>query len=117
MSHLINQHDIGFSIWKNDLGICLTSVASTKSAEFLSCGKPVIVNSQQGDLGSIVSERNVGVVTEDANTQSIKVYAQQILSTVQDPKLSVRCRETALDYFDLENGIEKLLALYDSFDS
>ena len=112
MPMLIQEHDLGFSIWKNDLGICLTSVASTKTAEFLACGRPIVINSLQGDFGTLIKENNAGVVTNSESEDEITRYVLAILELVKDETTPKRCRELALKEFSLDQGIENLLKLY-----
>jgi len=112
MPTLIQEHDLGFSIWKNDLGICLTSVASTKTAEFLACGRPVIINSLQGDFGTLIRENNAGIVTSSESEDKIERYVRKILELVKDETTPKRCRKLALEEFNLDKGIESLIKLY-----
>lgn len=112
MPKLIQEHDLGISIWKNDLGICLTSVSSTKTAEFLACGRPVIINSLQGDFGNLIKVNSTGVVTSSGSEMGIQDYAKQVLSLVQDDETPNRCRQLALQEFDLDKGVKVLIDLY-----
>jgi glycosyltransferase involved in cell wall biosynthesis len=112
MPNLIANHDIGISIWKNDLGICLKSVASTKTAEFLACGRPVIINSNQGDLGVMIKEHGAGVVTYGASDSEIEGYANGVIELLEDSRTFERCRNLALDCFDLNRGVAKLVGIY-----
>ena len=117
MPKLIQDHDIGISIWKNDLGICLTSVASTKTAEFLACGKPVLINELQGDYGNLIKKSKVGIVTSKTDHNSVVDYVEQILSLTEDKHLESRCRETALKYLSIDEAIVHLENLYSQADS
>lgn len=112
MPALIQEHDLGISIWKNNLGICLTSVASTKTAEFLACGRPIVINSLQGDFGTLIKENNAGVVTYSESENEITRYALEILELVKDDTTPKRCRQLALKEFNLDQGIKNLLKLY-----
>jgi glycosyltransferase involved in cell wall biosynthesis len=112
MPTLIREHDLGFSIWRNDLGISLTSVASTKTAEFLACGRPVVINSLQGDFGRLIREHNAGVVTISEADSDIERYAQKIISLIDDEATPLRCRELALKEFNLNLGVSNLIELY-----
>jgi glycosyltransferase involved in cell wall biosynthesis len=114
MAKLIQEHDLGFSIWRNDLGICLKSVASTKTAEFLACGKPVVINSLQGDFGALISEHGAGVVTDSGSEIAIDGYVNEIVSLVKDEAVALRCRELALKEFNLDIGVKRLIKLYES---
>ena len=116
LPELIQRHDIGMSIWKDDLGVSLLSVASTKTAEFLACGKPIFVNSMQGDYGLLVSKSNVGVVTSRNSPQHISRYAEQMFSLLNDPDVSTRCRSVSEAELNLLHGIDKLLKIYSSLE-
>jgi glycosyltransferase involved in cell wall biosynthesis len=116
MPNLIAKSDLGLSIWKNDLGICLTSVASTKAAEFLACGRPIFVNSLQGDFGSLVKANSVGVVTLGSSSDEVEDYVSQILNLLADPDLGRRCRALAETSFNLNNGVARLLEIYSTFE-
>jgi len=115
MPSLVAENDLGMSIWKNDLGICLSSVASTKAAEFLACGRPIFVNSLQGDLGDLVTVNGVGVTTYGSTDTEIDAYVNRILTLLNDPELAARCRRVAEENFSLNDAVERLLKIYDSF--
>lgn len=116
MPNLIQDHDLGVSIWKNDLGICLKSVASTKTAEFLACGRPVLINSLQGDFGQLVSEAQAGVVTSNSSQLEIDSYVKEIIALLADEGTTARCRNLAVKKFSLDNGISELLGIYGNED-
>ena len=115
MPRLVAESDLGMSIWKNDLGVCLSSVASTKSAEFLATGRPIFINTLQGDLGSYVAENSVGVATDGSSEIEIESYVNHMLKLLKDPELGARCRSVAVNHFSLNEGVENLLKIYDSF--
>ena len=112
MPMLIQEHDVGMSIWKNDLGVCLTSVASTKTAEFLACGRPVFINSLQGDFGSLLKSSGAGIVTETSTTEEIARYVTELFEILDDATMSHKCRLLAEQYFDLDEGIKRILDVY-----
>jgi len=117
MPQIIQGHHIGMSIWKNDLGICLTSVASTKTAEFLACGRPVFINSLQGDFGNVIEQGMVGVVTSGSSTELVADYTKQILELINDPALAKRCHMVAVERFNLDAGVQILQKIYSAFDA
>lgn len=112
MPKIIQNHHIGMSIWKNNLGVCLTSVASTKTAEFLACGRPIFVNSLQGDFAKIVNQELVGVVTDNSSVESVTRYASQMLSLLTDLSLSKRCHRVSEEKFNLHYGVHILQEIY-----
>lgn len=112
MPMLIQRHDVGMSIWKNDLGVCLTSVASTKTAEFLACGRPVFINSLQGDFGSLLKINRAGVVTETSAFEEIRRNVKDLFQILDDATTPHRCRLLAEQYFDLDEGVTRILSVY-----
>lgn len=116
MPGLIQNHDCGMSLWKNDLGVCLTSVASTKTAEFLACGRPVFVNSLQGDFGQLIREYDCGVVTDSSSNEDVVAYAKKMFDLLDDASTANKCRCLAENHFNLESGIRDLQQLYESVD-
>ena len=112
MPKLIQDNDLGVSIWKNDLGICLKSVASTKTAEFLACGRPILINSLQGDFGQLVKDAQAGVVTSNSTRFEIESYVKEIIVLLADKGTTARCRNLAVKKFSLDNGIKELLSIY-----
>ena len=87
-------------------------MASTKTAEFLACGRPVIINSLQGDFGTLIRENNAGVVTSSESEDKIEGYVRKILELVKDETTPKRCRQLAVEEFSLDEGIKKLIKLY-----
>ena len=113
MPKLIKSHDIGISVWKNDLGVCLKSVASTKTAEFLACGKPVIINSNQGDFGVLIEKHRAGIVTFGSSDAEIESYARRLIELIDDSSTFERCRNLVLEYYDLNQGVAELIRIYE----
>ena len=113
MPKLIRSHDIGISVWKNDLGVCLKSVASTKTAEFLACGKPVIINSNQGDFGVLIEKHRAGIVTFGSSDAEIESYARRLIELINDSSTFERCRNLVLEYYDLNQGVAELIRIYE----
>ena len=112
MPELIARHDIGVSVWKNDLGVCLTSVASTKTAEFLACGRPVIINQLQGDFGTMIGASRTGVVTSGGSEEEISRYAQEIINLLGERNSAARCRSISVNELSLELGVKALIQIY-----
>lgn len=74
-----------------------------KFAEYLSCGLPVVTTDGIGDCSSVVEENRVGVVIERADDpQEIVEAASQLEELLAEGEtLRTRCRQTAMQYFDL----------------
>jgi glycosyltransferase involved in cell wall biosynthesis len=116
MSGLIENSHCGFSIWRNDLGVCLRSVASTKTAEFLAMGRPVFINSKQGDFQNLFKDYKIGVVTDSQDDASVSKYVDQMFSLLCDLSTTRNCRKLAEENFSLDEGVSNLLKLYSSLD-
>lgn len=114
MPDLVRSMDLGLSVWKLDLGECLTSVSSTKVPEFLASGVPVVVNHNQGDIGQLVEVNSCGVSLHDSSETSLRAAAAQILRLKEDSKTAYRCRKLAEDNFSLDEAIIKLEKIYRS---
>jgi glycosyltransferase involved in cell wall biosynthesis len=112
MPELISRHDLGISVWKNDLGVCLKSVASTKTAEFLASGRPVLMNSLQGDFGTLIADNRAGVVTQGGSQEEINKYAKEIIKLLGDTETPRRCRALAEKELSLDLGVKELISLY-----
>ena len=114
MPSLIAESNLGMSIWRESLGISLKSVASTKTAEFLSVGRPVFVNFSQGDLGSLLLNSKVGVSVLARDPESIRKYVDQMTIILEDEFSVDNCRKLATDLFSLADGLKVLESLYES---
>lgn len=112
MPSFISTQDIGLSIWREDMGISLASVAATKNAEFLACGKPIVVNASQGDIGQWVENEKIGVSTKGSSSKEIASYAQQILELTKNDYVANRCQNVANKHYSLERGVELISRLY-----
>lgn len=116
MSSLIENSHCGFSIWKNDLGLSLRSVASTKTAEFLAMGRPVFINSKQGDFERLFNDYKIGVITDERDDASVSKYVDEMFTLLLDSNTPSKCRKLAEDNFSLDEGVADLLELYTSLD-
>lgn len=113
MPEFIASQDIGLSIWRENMGVSLLSVAATKNAEFLACGKPLIVNESQGDIGGWIRETRTGVSTRASDSLSIERYVNEILSLLDEGEsLGERCRSLAEKYYSLDDAIEQISKVY-----
>jgi glycosyltransferase involved in cell wall biosynthesis len=114
MPELVRRMDLGLSVWKMDLGVCLASVSSTKVPEFLASGVPVVVNFNQGDIGRLVEENSCGIAIHDNSELSIEIAAKQILQLRAEGGTPTRCRKLATANFSLDDAVVKLGELYKS---
>ena len=98
------------------MGVSLLSVAATKNAEFLACGKPVLVNSSQGDIGELVSRFKAGVATTEKSKAAVDEYVDEVLSLFSEGNdLASRCVELAKIHYSLESGVREIDRLYSEF--
>jgi glycosyltransferase involved in cell wall biosynthesis len=108
----VSQSSYGISICKNNLGDSLKAAMPTKIAEFLSVGRPVIVNSLLGDVKELLIGNNVAVpLDSDAD---IPQAAEQLLALIADPSTPARCRDIAVNYFSLDYALKRYLPIYHS---
>lgn len=93
----LNAADAGLSFIKN----CYSKQSSspTKNAEYLACGLPIIANTGVGDVDRQILDNGVGVVIEQFDRES---YVRAMSELKQLGDIRQRCRDTALNEFDLE---------------
>ncbi len=82
----------------------------TKLGEIMSLGIPVICNAGIGDTDQIVRETQTGLVVQELNEQSYFSAIEEIeqISSISPEKI----RQTAINYFALEKGVEKYHEIY-----
>jgi glycosyltransferase involved in cell wall biosynthesis len=88
----------------------------TKLGEFLGCGVPCICNSGVGDMADIINNKRVGVVLDSFDKDKKKESILHLLELIKDSKIKNRCREAALEYFSLEDGVNLYNNVYNSLD-
>ena len=86
-----------------------------KLGEFLSCGIPVIINSDIGDTEDLVSSNRVGVVLRKFSDNDYNRILFEFLELSKESEaLRKRCRKTAEDYLSLGMGVRRYDAIYKS---
>jgi len=88
----------------------------TKLGEFLGCGVPCLCNSGVGDMPEIVNNNKVGVVLKNFSKEEKIKSIDSLFDLILDPNTKYRCRETALRYFSLDEGVKKYNEIYFSLD-
>ena len=80
---------------------CYSKQASspTKNAEYLSCGLPIVANTGVGDVDLLLREHKIGAIVHDLTAAG---YASALTELEALGDISVRCRTTAREEFDLE---------------
>ncbi|MBV9469463.1 MAG: glycosyltransferase family 4 protein, partial [Abitibacteriaceae bacterium] len=95
---------------------CPSKIASspTKLGEYMAAGLPVVCNPGIGDVDAIVTDNNVGVLTEDFTPQAYSIAAHQIQTLMRDAHVGERCHETAQATASLQEiGIPRYESLYE----
>jgi hypothetical protein len=111
MPQLIPNYSFGVSICNLSAGPSLTAAMPTKIGEFLASGRPVIVSNGIGDLDHMLTSTRTGVVIN--HSDSLQNIASQIRTLISDPKTPERCRELAMQHFDMEKSVDRYLEIYD----
>jgi glycosyltransferase involved in cell wall biosynthesis len=112
VARYVSQSSYGISICRNDLGDSLKAAMPTKIAEFLSVGRPVIVNSLLGDVKELLIKNNVAVALDSES--DIPKVAQQLINLIADPTTPSLCRQLAEETFSLEYATKQYISLYQS---
>ncbi len=85
------------------------SSSPTKQAELMGMGIPVICNDGVGDTGVIVDRYNSGITVSGFTNPAYTQAVESIAGKAFDP---VQIRQGAFDYFSLDEGAKKYLAIY-----
>jgi glycosyltransferase involved in cell wall biosynthesis len=112
MAKIISTYSFGISICKVHAGPSLKSAMPTKIAEFLACGRPIVVNRGLGDFDQYLSEFHAGIILNGTKID-INEKAQELLNLLSDPETPYRCRALAEKYFDIREGAKKYLDRYE----
>jgi glycosyltransferase involved in cell wall biosynthesis len=110
MANVISDYSFGISICKENAGDSLKAAMPTKIAEFLSVGRPVIVNPGLGDCDEILLSEGVGVTLSRGD--NLERRAIELIEICKDKETPLRCREVALKYFSLDTGVNNYLNVY-----
>ena len=111
MAELIPNYSFGVSVCKLSAGPSLTAAMPTKIAEFLACGRPMVVNKGLGDMDQFIKEFDAGVIL-DGSPDNLQESATKLVNLLIDPETPFRCRALAEKYFNVEKGAKKYLELY-----
>lgn len=112
MAQIIPEYSFGLSICKLDVGLTLKAAMPTKIAEFLACGRPVVVSKGLGDFDEFFSEFPAGVVLDGTKGDN-RQKAKQLLNLMANPLTPEVCRALAEKYFDIKKGAQNYLELYE----
>lgn len=112
VARYLAQSSYGISICRNDLGDSLKAAMPTKIAEFLSVGRPVIVNSLLGDIKDLLIKNNVAVTLDSES--DIPKAAQQLINLISDPTMPSRCRKVVEEHLSLTYATQEYISVYRS---
>jgi glycosyltransferase involved in cell wall biosynthesis len=109
----LSASDVGLALIKP----CFSKLASspTKTAEYLACGLPIIMNAGIGDSDSLIIQENVGALIHNFEQQDYARAVVEIESFAgQAEQTRRRARATAAKLFDLRVvGIKRYTRLYE----
>jgi glycosyltransferase involved in cell wall biosynthesis len=89
----------------------MSAVMPTKIAEFLAVGRPVLINKGLGDYDHLIRSYKAGVVV-DTDTDCLDERSLELITLLEDPDTSRRCRQLAEDFFDSRDAVDKYIQLY-----
>lgn len=112
MPSIIRESSYGIAVCKNGLGASLSAAMPTKIAEFLAIGRPVVVNSNLGDVQTQLIEKGVAIALNDI--ADIPAAAAKLIQILEDTKTPERCRRVAEEYFSLATALRNYVKLYKS---
>lgn len=110
-AHVARCH-VGLSVCRSDVGISRVASMPTKIAEFLACGRPVLVNDGLGDASRLLREHRAGVVVADGSPEAVRHAVDEVETLLADPGTAARCRGLAEAHFDLDGAADRLVATY-----
>ena len=87
-----------------------TASMPTRLAEFLACGVPCITGDGIGDVDEIIIKNKLGVVVN--NHKFTELDAKNALEIMSDPQTQERCRQAAVRFFSLAEGVKKYQQIY-----
>jgi glycosyltransferase involved in cell wall biosynthesis len=111
MADVIPIYSFGLSICHVDAGDSLKAAMPTKVAEFLACGRPMVINKGLGDYDKLIEEYSAGVVL-DGTAEDLEINAGKMSRILRDPKTPARCRALAERYLGMESGVLEYIKLY-----
>jgi len=113
MPEQVRAHHVGLSVRRAEEGVSLLAATPTKVGEFLAAGRPVVVNAGLGDLDTLLADYDCGVVVRDRTGGELERALDEIDRLLADDEVSARCRRLAEAAFNLDTGVDRLVALYE----
>ena len=113
MADLVTSCHLGLSVCRDDAGVSLKAAMPTKIGEFLACGRPVVVNPGLRDAAELLETSQCGVVYGSSRRGQTAEAVDLIEERLADARTPSRCRGLAENHFDLQRGVEQLVATYE----
>jgi glycosyltransferase involved in cell wall biosynthesis len=110
MPMLISNSSFSVLILKDQNREVLSAVAPTKIAEFLACGRPILINSGVGDLDLQITKYGAGVVLD--YSKNIRDQLKDFVRIIDDPQTAGNCRRLAVDLYSMEMAINNYQKIY-----
>jgi glycosyltransferase involved in cell wall biosynthesis len=107
---IISESSYGIAVCRNNLGPSLLAAMPTKIAEFLAVGRPVIVNSNLGDVVDLLVAKNVAVILD--HPSEIEQAMNDVLLLLSDADTALRCRQVVEQSLSLSYAINSYQAAY-----
>ncbi|TKX41338.1 glycosyltransferase [Halorubrum sp. CGM4_25_10-8A] len=86
----------------------------TKMGEFLASGIPCISNVGVGDVESLLTDNDIGVVLDNFTSEEKEEAMKELIELATAGGIDHRCRSFAEEYYSLSTGVEEYDAIYDS---
>ena len=117
----VASRDVASYLSASDAGLalikpCFSKLASspTKTAEYLACGLPLIINTGIGDSDSLITEENAGVLIQSLDRAGYANAAVEIDRLAHQTGIRPRLREIAARLFDVRTvGVGRYARLYE----
>lgn len=110
VARAMQQMDAGLFFYKP--AYSKKATAPTKLGEFLGCGVPCLGNTGVGDMATLLETEKVGVALDGFDEAALRGAIDRLLQLTRTPGIRERCREVALRYFSLDEGVARFDALY-----
>ena len=114
MADLVSSCHVGLSVCRDDAGASLLAAMPTKIGEFLASGRPVVVNPGLVDAAGLLDRHECGVVYGSSSPFGVGEVVDQLEQLLADPGTPERCRSLAEAHFNLDLGVNQLVATYES---
>ena len=116
----LEYQEVPFALANSDVSIMfyrrhLSGIGCSpiKFSESLSCGVPVIINSDIGDTEELLKKERIGVVVDSLSEMALEKAADELMQLLSEgDRLRNRCRRIAERYFSLTEGIKKYWQVY-----